>query len=305
VGKQLRAGKSMKTAASMWKRGVSHNPRRARKGARRARRNYGTKAGALHAARAAGYKGKARRAKHSYFAQLGKLGAAKRWHKKRPWHLVMRKGHKVAANPGRRYGFRRYSRNPAGFAAFKDSFKDLLKVDTFIEAAQVTGGGLLSVAIPNLIIGKFGARLPAVITSGWGKYLVNLAAAGLASGAAAWFGKKRLARNFLIGGVAFTVNTVILDLVRKQALAPGAGDTTKKLAAAVGVQGMGILPAHVEAAVDQAVEAELARQGLRDTLPEGVSDYLQPGMQDFMDPVAGMDDYLQPGMQDVPSEDMV
>jgi hypothetical protein len=308
VGKQLKAGKSMKTAASMWKRGVRRNdPGRKRP----AKRNYGTKAGALHAARAAGYGGKARGAKHSYFRQLGLLGAAKRWHKKRPYHLVKKAGHLVAANdPGRKRGYRGYRRNPAGFAAFKDSFKDLLKMDTFVEAAMITGGGLLSVAVPNLIIGsKLGDKLPDVIKTGWGKYLVNLAAAGLASGAAAWFGQRRLARNFLIGGVAFTVNTLVLDVLKRQATAAGAGETTKKLAAAVGVSGLGVLPSSVEAAVDKAVEAELARQGLRDQLPgvSGVEDYLQPGVSDFMNPGEGegMEDYLQPGMQDVPSASVI
>jgi hypothetical protein len=277
VGKQLKAGKSMKTAARMWKgkgsskRGAKRSYKSAKKAKKSVKRNYGTHIGAVHTAKGAGT------TVHRYFSRLGTKGARKHYGKR----------YSFLTNPGASLG--------RGMASFKESFKELLKVDTFIEAAEVTGGGLLSVALPNVVLnwGPVAKFTPEILKTGWGKYLVNLAAAAVASGAAGWFGKKRMAKNFLIGGVAFTVNTLVLDLLKKQATAAGAGDMTKKIAAAVGVQGLGVLPSSVESAVDKAVEAELARQGLRDMLPAGTADFMQPGVNDYLQP--GMADYLQPG----------
>jgi len=281
VGKMLREGKSMKAAARAWKSGkkVAANPRH-RKHGRKVRHNTWFGQPRRHAK--ASRKGWRR----------GHRGVRRHRIAANPWSLNAGRKHRRSTR--RRGFFARIGRKPGGFGAFKESFKDLLKLDTFIEAAQITGGGLISVAVPNLIIGsKLGDKLPDVIKSGYGKYLVNLAAAALASGAAGWFGKKRLAKNFLIGGVAFTVNTVVMDLLRKQAVGAAPGSLISKAATAVGVSGMGALPSSVEAAVDRAVEQELARQGLRDALPfsGGVDDYLQPGVSD----------YLQPGMSDIPS----
>lgn len=286
VGKQMKSGKSMKAAARLWKSKGS-SKRGKKRGAKKAKRNYGTHLGAVHTAKGAGT------TVHRYFSRLGTKGARSKYGK----------SYKYSVNRGKKSFLRNVGAK--GLTSFKESFKDLLKVDTFIEAAEVTGGGLLSVALPNVILnwGPVAKVTPDALKSGWGKYLVNLAAAAVASGAAGWFGKKRMAKNFLVGGVAFTVNTVVLDLLRKQASAVGAGDTTKKIAAAVGVSGMGALPSQVEAAVDKAVEAELARQGLRDMLPAGTGDFMEPGVGDYLQP--GMADYLQPGMADVPSANVI
>lgn len=285
VGKQMKAGKSMKAAAKLWKskggskRGVKRSFKAAAK--KTASKIFKARPSKKITVAAAGS------TVHRYFSRLGTRGASRKYGKR----------YSFAANAG--------TFAKKGMASFKESFKELLKVDTFIEAAEVTGGGLLSVALPNVVMnwGPVAKVTPEILKTGWGKYLVNLAAAAVASGAAGWFGKKRLAKNFLIGGVAFTVNTLVLDLLKKQAATAPAGSLTSKVATAVGVSGMGALPSQVEAAVDKAVEAELARQGLRDMLPAGTADFMEPGVGDYLQP--GMSDYLQPGMADVPSAQVI
>jgi hypothetical protein len=236
--------------------------------------NVGTHLGAVHAAKKAGYS-----RPHGYFKQLGKLGAAKRWNKRRPSHLVKRGGHMIAANRGRRFG-RRFGFNPSGgFAAFKSSFKEMLSVDTLIEAATVSGGSLVAVGLPNLALGYLQradgtSPVPEVLRTGWGKYLLNLVATGLASGTAAWFGKGKIAKNLLIGGIAGTITEVVTKEVLPKA-APA-------FAAKAGLSGMGILTGEVERAVERAVDEELARQGLSDYLVPGEA--ANPALADYLVP---------------------
>lgn len=281
--------KKPKYAANAWKGDQKGHRKAALKGwakKKRLGRNYGTVRGARKTAKRAGM------TKHAYFAKLGRKGAKARW--------GMNKGY--ARNYGvKKYGAKKrpYRRNPAGLAAFKKSFKELFSLNTLLEGLQVTGGGMLSVAVPTLVLNaeflkdkEGNSRVPEVLRTGWGKYLVNLVATGLSSGAAAYFGKTKLSKNFLIGGVAATLNSVILEQVGKAAAKPGAGETVKKLAAAVSPGGMGILTQDVDQAVAEAVEAELARQGL--------SDYLVPAETEAP-ALVGTADYLTPAEASSPT----
>ena len=227
----------------------------------------------------------------------------RRVHSKRPVPMVLRrymKGRhrvKVAANPSRRrrYSRRRrsvrrniltniltnprrrrsYRRNPGNFLA---SFKQLLTMDTLIEGASVTGGMLVAVAVPNLILNLGPMKSMAflkVFRQGWGSYLISLLAAGAASGAAAYFGKQKLARALLIGGVAGTITRIVYDVVVPKA--------PTQVAAALKAPGAGMLglgASDVELAVEQAVNSELARQGIGDYLTPLEAG--APGMGDFL-----------------------
>jgi len=180
----------------------------------------------------------------------------------------------ILTNPRRRS----YRRNSGGKAQLISSFKALLNKDTLIDGATITGGMLAAVAVPNLLLNIGPLKNMAflnVVRKGWGSYLVSLLAAGAASAAAAYFGKQKLARGLLIGGVAGTITRIVYDVVVPRA--PAA------VAAALKAPGTGLLglgASEVEQAVENAVNAELARQG--------ISDYLVPAE-------AGMGDYLTGG----------
>jgi hypothetical protein len=206
----------------------------------------------------------------------------------------------IVTNPRR--GLRRISRNP-----FTDSFKALLNKDVLIEGATVAGGSLAAVALPNLVLNLGPVRnlgFTKYLREGWGSYLVSLLAAGAVSGLAAKFVNQKVARGLLIGGIAGTVTRIALDLISKGAqTSPAAA----KVAAAVtspgasGLGGLG-LGADVERSVEQAVEAELARQGISDYLVEGD---MSGGMRDYLSvseaesPSLGDPVYAEDGVFDV------
>ena len=208
----------------------------------------------------------------------------------------------IVTNPRRRSMRRNVSANP-----FTDSFKSLLKKDVLIEGATVAGGSLAAVALPNMVLNLGPIRnigFTKYLREGWGSYLVSLLAAGAVSGVASYFKQPKLARGLLIGGIAGTVTRIALDLIAKGAkTSPAAA----KVAAAVstpgasGLGGLG-LGADVEQAVEQAVEAELARQGISDYLVEGETG---GGMQDYLSiaeaesPTMGDPVYSEDGVFDV------
>jgi hypothetical protein len=208
----------------------------------------------------------------------------------------------IVTNPRRRSMRRNIVTNP-----FVDSFKALLKKDVLIEGATVAGGSLAAVALPNLVLNLGPIKnigFTKYLREGWGSYLVSLLAAGAVSGAANYFKQPKLARGLLIGGIAGTVTRIALDLIAKTAkTSPAAA----KVAAAVstpgasGLGGLG-LGADVEQAVEQAVEAELARQGISDYLVEGEGG---AGMQDYLSmaeaesPTMGDPVYSEDGVFDV------
>jgi len=253
----------------------NRKPKRPAKKKKSVKRNYGTKSGFRKAAKKKGLTVK------KYAKRIGRKGGKARWGLNKP--------------AKRNYGVRR---NKAGLASFKKSFKELLTLDTLKDGLQVAGGGMLSVAVPNVVLGlkALEGKVPEVLTKGWGKYLVNLVAVGLTSGTASFFGQTKLAKNFLLGGVAATLNSVILDQVHVQAKKNPSG-VAAKVAAAVAPGGtMGILTQDVEQAVEQAVEAELQRQGLSDYLvPEEAAN---PALKDYLVPAEvvspTMADYLTP-----------
>jgi hypothetical protein len=181
----------------------------------------------------------------------------------------------ILTNPRRRS----YRRNPGGLGTFKATFKQLLNKDTLIEGATVTGGMLCAVALPNLVLNLGPVKSIAFLNfarQGWGSYLVSLLAAGAASGVAAYFGKQKIARSLLIGGVAGTVLRIVNDVVVPRA--PIAVQAALKAPGASGMLGLG--SSDVERAVEDAVNAELARQGISDYLT--VSEAGDPGMGDFL-----------------------
>lgn len=274
VKKELKRGGTFKSASRKWRKG------------HKVAANYGTKCGFRKAAR------RHRKTSHRWAQTIGKIGGIKRWHRKSARRHTRKHTHRrrIAANMGiipwiasnRR---RRYSRNPGGFGAFKASFKELLSLETLIEAATVSGGSLIAVGAPNLLIAYATKAdgtsfIPAIIRTGWGKYLLNLTATAVASGIAGWFGKTKIARNLLIGGIAGTLTEVVTKEVLPKA-APA-------LAAKAGLSGMGILTADVESAVEQAVQEELAKQGMSDYLVP--SEAANPMLADYLVPaeVQGM-----------------
>ena len=204
----------------------------------------------------------------------------------------------IVTNPRRRS----ISRNP-----FTDSFKALLNKDVLIEGATVAGGSLAAVALPNLVLNLGPVKnlgFTKYLREGWGSYLVSLLATGAVSGLAAKFVNQKVARGLLIGGIAGTVTRIALDLISKGAqTSPAAA----KVAAAVtspgasGLGGLG-LGADVERSVEQAVEAELARQGISDYLVEGD---MSGGMGDYLsvaeaeNPSLGDPVYSEDGVFDV------
>lgn len=196
----------------------------------------------------------------------------------------------ILTNPRRRRSVRRniltnprrrsYRRNPGGLSTFKQTFKQLLNKDTLIEGATVTGGMLAAVALPNLVLNLGPVKNIQFLNfarQGWGSYLVSLLAAGAASGVAAYFGKQKIARSLLIGGVAGTVLRIVNDVVVPRT--PAAVQSALKAPGASGMLGLGA--SDVERAVEDAVNAELARQGISDYLVasevEGMGDFLTAG----------------------------
>lgn len=178
----------------------------------------------------------------------------------------------ILTNPRRR---RSYRRNPGG--QFLSTFKQLLNKDLFIEGATVTGGMLAAVAVPNLVLNLGPVRGLSFLDfarRGWGSYLVSLLAAGAASGVAAYFGKQKLARGLLMGGVAGTILRIVSDVVVP--MAPAQVQAALK-APGAGLLGMGD---DVEAAVEQAVNAELARQGIGDYMVP--AEAANPTLGDFL-----------------------
>jgi len=187
----------------------------------------------------------------------------------------------ILTNPRRRSHHRRNPSMKELSGKFKATFKTLLTKETLIDGATITGGMLTAVAVPNLLLNIGPMKNMTSLNfarKGWGSYLVSLVAAGAASSAAAAFGKARLARGLLIGGVAGTILRIVNDVVMPKA--PASVQAALKAPGASGMFGLGLGSSDVEAAVEQAVNAELARQG--------ISDYFVPAE-------AGMADYLTAG----------
>jgi hypothetical protein len=239
---------------------------------------------------------KRRKARRNILTNRPKRKVAKRRKARRNYYLP------VGGNRKRRHR-RSVARNKGRVKAFTAGVKEVFTVKTLIDGLQITGGGLASVAVPNLVLNsKFLAgKVPAALTVGWGRYLINLVSAGLVSGTATFFGKTKLARNLLLGGVSSTLTSIVAD----QAVKLSAGSpTAARLVSAAGLSGVGILTQDVEAAVEAAVEEELSRQGVGDylTVPEvespgigGMGDYLVPA--ETADPTLGIiTDYDEGGI---------
>jgi hypothetical protein len=284
----LKRGGTMKQAASSWRGGHRRNPWKDDP--------VGHSVAAIRGWRKRGKRAKSR-------PKAWRTGQYRKAHVRRSSRLTRRYARRgtvrVAANPRRRSYRRRsyrrtrrniltniltnprrrrsYRRNP-GLATFKDSFKQMLTMETLVEGATITGGMLAAVALPNLILGLGPLKNIAALNllrRGWGSYAASLLAAGLASAAAAYFGKQKIARQLLIGGVAGTITRIVYDVVVPKA--PGA------VAAALKAPGAGLLGLgsdEVEQAVEAAVNAELARQGISDYLVPGEA--FRPGVGDYL-----------------------
>lgn len=230
---------------------------------------------------------------HSWMQRLGRKGGKKRWSGKSKaarsrFMRSIRKGtkrrggrRKVAANiltniltnKPRRRGGRRYRRNFGILTnPFTDTFKELFNKENLMDGAMVAGGALGAIAVPNLLmkVGAVAKMTPDFLKRGWGNYALSLLAGTALAGLANYFGKKRLGRNLLIGTIAGTAGRVV-----GEQLAPKLPVGVSAALTAPGKSGMG---ADVDAAVESAVEQELARQG--------IEEYLLP------DNSASLDDFL-------------
>lgn len=175
---------------------------------------------------------------------------------------------------------RQYRRNPGIGGRLVGSFKQLLSKDTLIEGATITGGMLAAVAVPNILLNVGPVKGIAALNfarQGWGSYLVSLVAAGAAAATAGYFGKQKLARGLLIGGVAGTLGRIVYDVILPRT--PAGVASALKAPGASGLMGLG---ADVERAVEDAVNAELARQGISDYLVP--AEAARPGMADYLVP---------------------
>lgn len=310
VRKFLKSGRSMKQAAAAWRKNPwKDDPVGHARAAVRGWRKRGKRA-RVHP--------KAWSTRQTKKAHVrGKLPRGLRRYAKRGIVRVTRKvAANIATNPRRRRrtrrnivtnivtnprrGLRRYSRNP--FAA---SFKALLNKDVLIEGATVAGGSLAAVALPNVILNLDMVKkleFTKYLREGWGSYLVSLLAAGAVSGLAAKFVNQKVARGLLIGGVAGTVTRIALDLIAKGAQTSPAVAKVASAVTAPGASGLAGLGADVERSVEQAVEAELARQGISDYLTEsdltgGMGDYLTAGEAES--PALGDPVFSEDGVFDV------
>jgi hypothetical protein len=322
VRKFLKAGKTMKAAARAWK-GARRNPwtddpvghaRAAMKGWQRKRHRK---------AHAHPKRWSTRQTRKAHIRGKRLTGSLVRYAKRG----VKRVAANIVTNPRRRRSTRRRSyrrnivtnivtnprrRSRRGLSIrrnpFMDSFKSLLNKDTLIEGATIAGGSLAAVALPNLVLNLGPIKnigFTKYLREGWGSYLVSLLAAGAVSGVAAKFGKPKLARGLLIGGIAGTVTRIALDLVAKAAPSSAMAAKVASAVSTPGASGLGGLGlgADVERAVESAVEAELARQGISDYLVEGdmgmgdVGDYLS--VDEAASPTMGDPVFAEDGVFDV------
>lgn len=136
---------------------------------------------------------------------------------------------------GRRHSLRRrsimrYSRNPGMLSTLKGragAFKNLFNKDFLIEGAEIAGG---AVATPILTASLLKLAKKEDWNIGVKGYVTQLVGAGVLGTVAGMFGRPRLARNLMLGGVAGVMASAIqsyvvpkLGLLPAVAVAPAVG----------------------------------------------------------------------------------
>ena len=330
VRKVMKAGGTMKQASRTYKK--NSWPRQSLRHAKAAVKGHGGRRGGKGTGRYSAkqirrVKGNPAKKSKAFYRKIGKMGAAARWGKGRMGKKTKRniltryvnnapKRSKAFYRKIGRMGAKarwgrkakrniltnmRYVNNPQ--LGFVESLKEVFSLETLTEGLQVAGGSIGAVMVPNLILSyePVAKITPDFLKRGVGNYAVSLAASGLLGATVAWLtGNSKLGRNLMLGGVAGTLGRVVTDQVARVAKTAPAGSVTAKLADSMG---LAQYDADVESAVSQAVEEELARQGIGDYLtPEeaGMGDYLS------VDELDGMGDYLTPaeaGMGMLPGAD--